>query len=145
MNFGAVALGAILMVVGVGAAFGGIAQMNDATEDYILFEYVDDDAYRAGYYIMIGGFIAGILGFILLMVGLVSSDKPRQYPTTPYPAQYSQPHYPPVSYQQQQYQTMPAQPSNQPIQAQQKRYCGQCGQPISSNAVYCMRCGAKIP
>jgi amino acid transporter len=81
MNDSIVALGIIMIIGGALLFFGGIDTMNEATTDYVLFEYVDDDMFRTGYFMMIGGLVAGILGVIFFLIGLLTTPARIRQPT----------------------------------------------------------------
>ncbi len=85
-----------------------------------------------------GGF--WVFGFFLFLIALIVAlclpDKRAQYPP-----QYQQPYGQPYG---QPYQQPYGQPYQQPPSAQPRGFCTNCGSPITADAAYCSKCGAKL-
>jgi hypothetical protein len=81
------------------------------------------------------GILCGVIGFIMLIVGLVTLSKPSQVTTTVYTPAYTPPVYAPPVY-----------PQPPPVTStyQGVKYCTACGTPSPKENQYCGKCGKRF-
>jgi ribosomal protein L40E len=150
----------------------GVNIMNEASVDLIVGTYYDDEDYTMGFYMAAAGGAIGLLGFCIMMFGLIAGkEQPKQVvvPAQPYYPPPQQPMYPPPqAYQAPPPQYAPPPPQHQvaqpvypqaqppmqqpppqqaqPVQVQkvQPIVCETCGNKNSAVAKFCNECGGSL-
>ncbi len=144
--------GVIAMVAGIVMCVAGYSLNNDYEARWD--SYLKTGNSEPGNIWLIIGAITVVLGLILLIVGIVSKSKSKEYPQMPYQMPYQPPYYQNPGVPQQfsqpiapQYAQPAPQPVAQPIATQaapSQSFCINCGAPLVSGSKFCSNCGQSI-